>query len=159
MSCLDGERRYGLRPGQQQIGRVARIPQQPASEERLLHRHVASGGPEVLIKITAWRSRCGDPLVCLSLFLSLPFDSFYCATRSGRSAPRNTAFEQNTTSFFGRLRLDGPPLFCWRSLLLKHGLLDLPYFFWHDKNRTVQKHSAVYLVTSSGSTNTDTTVD
>lgn len=147
MSCLDGERRYGLHPGQQQIGRVARIPQQPASEERLLHRHVASGGPEVLIKITAWRSRCGDPLVCLSLFLSLPFDSFYCATRSGRSAPRNTAFEQNTTSFFGRLRLDGPPLFCWRSFCCwSMAFSTCRIFFFFDMTKIVLfKNTALFI--------------
>lgn len=46
----DGERRHGLHSGQRQTRRAVRNASQPADEERLLHCHVSSGGPEVLIE-------------------------------------------------------------------------------------------------------------
>lgn len=48
-SRSDGERRHGLHTGQRQTRRLDGKAGQPAVEERLLYRHVSSGGPEVLI--------------------------------------------------------------------------------------------------------------
>lgn len=48
-SRSDGERRHGLHAGQRQTRRLDGKAGQPADEERLLYRHVSSGGPEVLI--------------------------------------------------------------------------------------------------------------
>lgn len=50
-SCPDGKRWHGIHSGQRQARRrVVRNAGQPTNEERLLHRHVSSGGPEVLIE-------------------------------------------------------------------------------------------------------------
>lgn len=49
-SCSDGERWHGLHTGQRQTRRAVGNTGHPADEERLLHCHVSSGGPEVLIE-------------------------------------------------------------------------------------------------------------
>lgn len=64
-SRSDGERRHSLRTGQRQTRRLDGKADQPAVEERLLYRHVSSGGPEVLIDgptplPQAWRSGRGS---------------------------------------------------------------------------------------------------
>lgn len=48
--CPDDKRRHGLHSGQRQARRAVGNASQPANKERLLHCHVSSGGPEVLIE-------------------------------------------------------------------------------------------------------------
>lgn len=45
----DGEGRHGVHAGQRQTRGLDGKAGQPVGQERLLHRHVSSGGPEVLI--------------------------------------------------------------------------------------------------------------
>ena len=60
LSRPDGERRHGVHAGQRQTRRAVRnARRQPAHEERLVHRHVSSGGAEVLIEDPLPRARDG----------------------------------------------------------------------------------------------------
>lgn len=58
----DGQGRHGLHAGQRQNRRaVANAGRHPADQERLLYRHVSSGGPQVLIVVPAPPTPCPPP--------------------------------------------------------------------------------------------------
>lgn len=71
MFCTDDEGRNGLYPSEQPSRGFAGEPQQSAFEKRILHRHVASRGAKVLMKMTGGVSPEDITSILLTLFILL----------------------------------------------------------------------------------------